>query len=107
MGEKGIKVSEIQSILQINSKIEKIIAEKVNPKLEEHKGWIEFIEFNNSIIYVRFRGACSGCASNYETLDNLVKPILMENFNEIQDVDIVNDLSNEMIEFGRSLLNKK
>jgi hypothetical protein len=31
----------------------------------------------------------------------------MENFNEIQDVDIVNDLSNEIIEFGKSLLNKK
>lgn len=107
MGEIGIKVSGIQSILQINSKIEKVIAEKVNPKLEEHKGWVEFIEIKDNIIYVRFRGACSGCASNYETLDNLVKPVLMENFNEIQDVDIVNDVSNEMIEFGKSLLNKK
>lgn len=106
MEEKTIKVPDLQNILIKNNEIEKVIEEEINPKLEDHNGWIDFVEFKNNIIYVRFRGACSSCMSTYETLDKLVKPILMGKFNEINDVELVNDISDELIDFARSLFSK-
>lgn len=87
--------------------IEKVIEEKINPELDSHKGWIELVQVKNKIIYVRFRGACSTCASTYDTLDNLVKPVLMESFKEFKDVEIVSEVSNEMIDYAKSLFSTK
>jgi len=106
MEEKTIKISNLQNILKNNTEIEKVIEEEINPKLEDHNGWIDFVEFKNNIIYVRFRGACSSCISTYETFDKLVKPILIEKFKGIEDVEVVNDISEELIDFARSLFGK-
>lgn len=106
MEEKTIKVDNLQDLFNINNEIEKIIENEINPKLEDHNGWLEFVEYKDYIIYVRFRGACSSCLSTYETLDKLVKPILIVNFKEIKDVELVNDISDELIDFARSLFGK-
>lgn len=106
MEEETIKISDLQNILKNNNEIEKVIEEEINPKLEDHNGWLEFVEYKDYIIYVRFRGACSSCLSTYETLDKLVKPILKVKFKEIKDVELVNAISDELIDFARSLFGK-
>lgn len=106
MEENTIKISDLQDILKKNIEIDKVIEEKINPKLDEHNGWIEFVENNDNIIYVRFRGACSSCMSTYDTFEKLVKPILMKNIRNIKDVKIVNSVSEEIIELAQSLLSK-
>lgn len=106
MDEKFINLKKLDKLRQ-EIEINKVIEEKINPKLEEHKGWVEFVDFINNVIYVRFRGACSGCASTYETMDNLVKPVLSESFKELENVEIVSEVSNDMLNFAKSLFAKK
>lgn len=106
MCEKFINLKELEEFQQ-KIEIDKVIEEKINPKLEKHKGWIEFDGLINNVIYIRFRGACSGCASTYETMDSLVKPVLLKSFKELEGVEIVSEVSSDMLEFAKSLFAKK
>lgn len=91
----------------MEEKILNIIDEKINPKLLEDQGWIELADVKGKDVYVRFRGACSGCVSNEDTLNNIVKPELKKEINEIENIFIVNDVSEELINLARSILSRK
>jgi len=90
----------------MEKKILKIIEEKINPKLLEHQGWIDFEKIENNILYIRFRGACSGCGANVETVNTIIKPAIQKEIKEIKDVKIVEEVSEELIDIARKLLSK-
>lgn len=46
--------------------------ESVRPVLLRDGGDIEIIEIKNACVFVRFSGACSGCASKQITLHNAI-----------------------------------
>lgn len=91
----------------MEEKIFRIIDERINPKLLEHQGWIELADVKGNDVYIRFRGACSGCMSNEDTLNNIVKPELKKDVSEIENIFIVNDVSEELLNLARNILRKK
>lgn len=91
----------------MEDKIIQIIEEIINPKLLEHDGWIEFEKIVDNKLYIRFRGACSGCGANKATLDDIIKPEILNGVEEIADVLIADYVSEELIDIARSLLGGK
>ncbi len=52
--------------------------EMVRPYLNRDGGDVEFIKFEDGIVFVKFRGACVGCAGFESTLSELVEDTLLE-----------------------------
>lgn len=89
----------------MNENIEKVIDEVINPKLLEHNGWIELVDFKDNEAIIRFRGACSGCGAVKETLDELIIPKLKE-VDGVDKVTISENVSEELINLARKLMSK-
>lgn len=69
---------------------EKIIAvlNVIRPYLNNDGGDIEFVRYDEGIVYVRMLGACAGCMSLDQTLNEGVREILLENIPEV--IEVVN-----------------
>lgn len=52
--------------------------EKIRPFINRDGGDVEFVKFEDGIVYVKFSGACEGCTLINSTLENGVEVILME-----------------------------
>lgn len=106
--QKVCQLSEEAEVLPESfDELDRIIEEKINPKLMEHQGWIELKEVTADMeIVIRFRGACSGCAANQDTVDETIRPILKEYLPEIKGVVISSDVSPELLDLARDLLRK-
>ena len=89
----------------LRERIEKVIDEKINPALLEHRGWIELVDIfpEERAITVRFRGECSTCMKIDDTLDAVVIPAIRHNIREIRHVEIDDDLDPEVWEMAKSL----
>ena len=60
----------------------------IRPYLNNDGGDIEFLRFEDGVVYVRMLGACAGCMSLDETLNEGVREILVENIPGV--IDVVN-----------------
>ena len=54
------------------------ILEKLRPYLQRDGGDIEFIKFEEGIVYVKMLGACAGCMSMDATLYDGIQQALLE-----------------------------
>lgn len=88
-------------------KIEEVIETHINPKLNEHKGWVELEDITGNAVTIRFRGACSGCGSTTGTLDEIVVPHLRSHFPEIHEIRVGDNVSHELVDFARTLFTSK
>jgi len=59
------------------AKISEVI-EKLRPYLQRDGGDMEFVRFEEGIVYVRMLGACAGCAFIEDTLSGGVEEALLE-----------------------------
>jgi len=59
----------------MQQQIEKAL-EEIRPMLAQHLGDIEFVRFENGIVYVRFLGTCQGCPLSQLTLKAGVEELL-------------------------------
>lgn len=59
---------------------------KFDPILASDGGGVEFLKFENGIVYVAFKGACMHCAHQSMTLDNGIKELLINEIEEVVDV---------------------
>jgi len=85
--------------------INNAINTRIKPLLAEHNGDIELVEVNNGVAYVKLLGACSGCPSARFTMEELISCVLKE-IPGIKDVQLVDPISREMLDFARQLLRK-
>lgn len=85
--------------------VNEIIELKVRPLLREHGGDLKVIALEGDTLKVRFLGACSGCPGAQMTLEDLVQTHITENIPSIKRVILQNDLSEDMIDFAKKLLN--
>lgn len=69
----------------IISEIEKIIG-KVRPYLNSEGGDIEFLKFEDGIVYVRMLGACIDCGALDSTLKDGIEALLVEYVPEVVEV---------------------
>lgn len=71
----------------MKERIEKVIAEDINPYLEMHAGGCELLDVDSEgVVTLRLFGGCSGCPSSQITLFNGIVPIFKEKIPEITDV---------------------
>ena len=62
----------------------------IRPYLNNDGGDVEFLRFENGVVYVRMSGACVGCMSLDVTLNEGIREILVENIPGV--VEVVNCL---------------
>ncbi|MGL4374616.1 MAG: NifU family protein [Turicibacter sp.] len=73
---------------------EKLIVEiisKLRPYLQRDGGDVEFLKFEDGIVYVRMLGACVGCSSMDVTLKDGIEQILLEEVPGVIGVEHVDE----------------
>lgn len=63
--------------MQIEKEIIKVI-NKIRPYIQRDGGDVEFVRFEDGIVFVRMLGACQGCSSVYDTLEGGIEAILLD-----------------------------
>ena len=86
-------------------KIEKVLEEDVRPKLLAHEGDVEIREFKEGILKVKFFGHCSGCPSAIVTTEVIIAETVKEKIPEVKDVVLVQEVSDDLIDMAKKLLN--
>lgn len=69
-----------------NIELIKITLDKIRPFINRDGGDVEFVRFEDGIVYVKMIGACEGCALLDSTLSDGIKIILMEEVPGVIDV---------------------
>lgn len=72
----------------MTEQIEKAL-EGIRPLLARHLGNIEFVKFENNIVYVKFLGTCQGCPLSQLTLKARVEELMKQKIPEIAAVEAV------------------
>ncbi len=65
------------------------VLEKVRPYLNSEGGDLEFVKFENGIVYVRLLGACVDCSAIDFTLKEGIEQLLIEYVPEVVEVQNV------------------
>lgn len=86
-------------------KIEEVLERNVRPQLLAHEGNVEIAEYKDGILKVRLLGQCSGCPSAALTTEELIGEEIRKQIPEIKDVVLVNEVSQELIDMAKKLLN--
>lgn len=60
-------------IIEINE-----VIDLIRPYINRDGGDIEFVKFEDGIVFVKMKGACVGCAGFEDTLSELVEDTLLE-----------------------------
>ncbi len=84
-----------------------IVEENVNPVLAEHYGGAEVTGWEDGIVYVRMTGACGQCPSAKDTIESVVKGIVMAQADEVKDVVLDTTVSQDLMDFAKKILNKE
>ncbi len=74
----------------IVGKIKKIL-DKIIPYLHSEGGDLEFIKYEDGIVYVKMLGACAECGMLDSTLKDGIESLLIENVPEVIEVKNVLD----------------
>ncbi len=71
------------------------VINRIRPYLNSDGGDVEFVRFENGIVYVKLVGACAGCAMQDATLKDGLEALLLE---EVPGVIEVVNVSEEISE---------
>ena len=83
--DENIKEEDLD-LSEIESKIVKILEEKIRPAVARDGGDIKFKEFRDGIVKVQLQGSCSGCPSSTMTLKQGVQNLLCHYLPEVKEV---------------------
>lgn len=88
------------------SDVESIMETAVRPVLKQHFGDIECVSLEGGRLNVRLLGACRGCPSAKETLEETVLSALNQVFPTIEEVVLHQEVSREVMDFAKSLMTR-
>ena len=74
---------------EIETKIVRILNEKIRPAVAKDGGDIKFKEFKNGVVKVQLQGSCSGCPSSTMTLKRGVQNLLCHYLPEVKEVEAI------------------
>ena len=86
--DENIKEEDLD-LSEIESKIVKILEEKIRPAVARDGGDIKFKEFKDGIVKVQLQGSCSGCPSSTMTLKQGVQNLLCHYLPEVKKVEAI------------------
>lgn len=69
----------------IIEKIEEVL-EQIRPNIQMDGGEIEFVRYEDGIVYVKLLGACVGCPASLYTLKLGVEEALRERLADVREV---------------------
>ena len=67
------------------------VLEKIRPFINRDGGDVEFVDFKDGEVFIRFFGACVGCGLIDTTLDDGIAALLMEEVPEVIKVTNVTE----------------
>ena len=76
--------------LEIVKQIKDLLDERIKPAVAQDGGDISFVKFDNGVVFLELRGACSGCPSSTITLKSGIENMLKYYIPEIVSVEAVN-----------------
>ena len=79
---KEKETTSIQTNEEVITKIKAVI-EKVRPYLQNDGGDVEFIRYENGVVYVKLIGACSNCPMAQMTLQDGIENALISEVAEV------------------------
>lgn len=88
----------------MNEEIEKVLEEYVRPKLLEHEGDVQIVDYKDKVLKVRLLGKCSGCPSASLTTEELIAAEVKEHIPEIEDVVLINEVSPQLLDMARQIM---
>lgn len=91
----------------MEEEIKKVLEEKVNPILASHFGGAVLVGLENNVALVRLTGSCSACPSAQYTVEDVVKAIVLEEVEGVEDVVLDTSVSEDMINLAKKILNKE
>ena len=68
----------------------KIVIDKINPYIMSDGGNLEFIKFENNIVFVKLSGACAECNMLDITLKNGIEQLIKNEISEVESVININ-----------------
>lgn len=83
---QGETASNDDLLDEISKQIKELIDKRVRPAVAMDGGDIVFDKFEQGIVYLKMRGACSGCPSSTVTLKNGVETMLRHYVPEVLEV---------------------
>ena len=72
------------------------VINRIRPYLNSDGGDVEFVKFDNGIVYVKLVGACAGCAMQDATLKDGLEALLLEEVPGV--VEVVNVTEENSVE---------
>lgn len=91
----------------MRSEIERVLNERVRPKLALHRGDLEVVKYENGVVHVRLLGQCSNCPASYLTTEQLIQAELSEALPEIKSVMAEHSISADLLEQAKMILEKR
>lgn len=88
-------------------RIQQILEEYIRPKLLRHYGDIKVVDFSENTLKVKLLGQCSNCPSAKFTIEDIVEKELKAHIPDIDKVILIEEISDDLINFAKSLLNNK
>ena len=71
------------------------VINRIRPYLNSDGGDVEFVKFDNGIVYVKLIGACAGCAMQDATLKDGLEALLLEEVPGVVEVVNVTEENSE------------
>lgn len=70
----------------VSKKVRELLDTRIRPAVAQDGGDIVFHKFENGVVYLHMRGACSGCPSSTETLKYGIENMLKHYVPEVREV---------------------
>lgn len=67
------------------------VIEKIRPYMQRDGGDVEFVSFNDGIVYVNMHGACSDCLMLDDTIKLGIEAMLLEEVEGVKEVRVANE----------------
>jgi Fe/S biogenesis protein NfuA len=95
-GHAGFKIDAPKAGLpkpagSVAEKIDKILAEQINPGVSGHGGHVVLVALEDDTAYLRFGGGCQGCGGIQTTLKDGVEKVLLKEIPELKRVADITD----------------
>lgn len=81
-------MTEVTQQVTVIERVKQIISDDVRPYIEMDGGSIEFLRYENNVVYVKLAGACESCPSSTLTLKGGVERAIRRRIPEVLAVEM-------------------